>query len=319
MEFVHSLKPRDINETDLHNQNTDTDANCYFENRLQEPISDLYIPITQQRDSYSNNYTSPSQVTNLPSNNEPINNNIPSHYKILIDNITETNEPNLQDISQSYNTSNNEVNFNFKDYNGTMYDIDESNLLSKNKYQINNSVTENQIYTNTDFWTQQVPKIITNEYIVRDAARYNYDSSFERFQLPKYTGGKYNLSPRTENFDEPKVSNNYISNYTSDNNLIIHEGQKKPTHMNKYKKNENYSRGNDGMLVYYEDNKDIYYKNQFNIEEDKKEILDPNGNKYNKFMNVNEKDPTISDYEKNIMLRRNDNILASMNYTMRYD
>tara|TARA_Y100001980_G_C14544678_1_gene323890 strand:+ start:920 stop:1189 length:270 start_codon:yes stop_codon:yes gene_type:complete len=89
--------------------------------------------------------------------------------------------------------------------------------------------------------------------------------------------------------------------------------------MNKYKKNENYSRGNDGMLVYYEDNKDIYYKNQFNIEEDKKEILDPNGNKYNKFMNVNEKDPTISDYEKNIMLRRNDNILASMNYTMRYD
>ena len=319
MEFVHSLKTSERNDTDMYNQNNNTDTNCYFENRLQQPISNLYIPLTNKRDSYSSNYSSPNTITNLSEEVQTIENNIPSHYNILINNVNNLNQPSLIDITQSYDVNEDNVNFNYKDYNNQTYSIDNSNLLSDNKYHTETSVTDNDVYTTNDFWTKQVPNIITNEYIIRDAARYNYDDNFERYTLPKNTSGKYFNKEITNNYSVPKVSNNYNTNYTQEDGKIIHEGKKKQTNNNRYKSNTNYSREDNGMLVYYDDNKDVYFKEQLNITEDKKQILDPNGNKYNKFINVNVKDPSLSEHEKNIMLRRNDTILASMNHTMRYD
>ena len=76
MEFVHSLKKSDINETDLYNQNTVTDDNCYFENRLTKPLSNVYIPTTNVKDSYSNNYSSNINTQNLESTSEIIPNNM---------------------------------------------------------------------------------------------------------------------------------------------------------------------------------------------------------------------------------------------------
>jgi len=344
MEFVHSLKKSEKNETDLYNQNTNTDTNCYFENRLTEPTSDLYVPTTNIKDSipnninsnydifyksgefiqvkpYSNRYSGSATTDNLDSSSETIPNKINSHYELLIDGVTELNSPDLVNVSQSYDVKDGEVNFNSKDYSDKTFTIDDTLLLSKNKYQTQKSVTDNNRYKNPDFWTQQVPDAITNEYLVRDIPRYFYDKSVERFILPKDVNGKYNNSVMSQNYSEPKVSKNYQTNYTTENNLIIHGGKKKkrPRIRNNYKKNVGYSNGDDGMLVYYEDNKDIYYKDQFGVTQQEIRTQDPNGNKYHKFLNHNTKDENITGYEQNIMLNRNDNLVSAMNYTMRYD
>ena len=320
MEFVHNLKTSTKEDSGIYTQNSITDDNCYFENRLQQPIADLYIPITQIRDSYSKQYSENIPVENLPLTTEPIINKTQSHYKLLIDNINNTNEPDLINTSNSYNVGEGEVNFNAKDYSDKTFPINDSYLLSENKYQTEKSVTDNEIYKTKDFWTQQVSDIITNEYLVRDIPQYFYDKSIERYALPKYTGGNYFSGEITNSYSEPKVSKNYVTTYTEDEGNVVHEGNKKKGHGGgKYKGNVNYSRGDDGMLVYYDDNKDIYYKDQFDIIQQEVKTSDPNGNNYHKIINNNVKDESISGYEQNIMLRRNDNMIASMNYTMRYD
>ena len=319
MEFVHSLKKSDINDTDLYNQNTKTDTNCYFENRMVTPISDLYIPTTKVKDSYSKKYSSSVTSNNLDSSSEIIPNNMNSHYEILIDGVTELNSPDLVNIAQSYDVKDGEINFNSKDYSDRTFTVDDTLLLSENKFQSQKSVTDNNRYKNPDFWTQQVPDTIKNEYLVRDIPRYFYDDSVERFILPKDVNGKYNNNVMSQNYSEPKVSKNYQTNYTTENDLIIHGGKKKPHSMNSYKKNVGYSNGDDGMLVYYEDNKDVYYKDQFGVTQQEIKTQDPNGNNYQKFLNKNTKDENITGYEQNIMLNRNDNLVSAMNYTMRYD
>ena len=319
MEFVHSLEKSDINDTDLYNQNTKTDTNCYFENRLVTPVSDLYIPTTKVKDSYSNRFSSLVNSENLEPSSETIPNKMNSHYKILIDGVTELNSPDLVNISQSYNVQEGDVNFNSKDYSDKTFTVDDTLLLSENKFQTQQSVTDNNRYKTPDFWTQQVPDIITNEYLVRDIPRYFYDENVERFILPKDVDGNYNNSVMTQNYSEPKVSKNYQTNYTTENNLVIHGGKKKPINTNSYKKNVGYSNGNDGMLVYYDDNKDVYYKDQFGVIQQEIKTQDPNGNNYQKFLNKNVKDEDITEYEQNIMLNRNDNLVSAMNYTMRYD
>ena len=259
-------------------------------------------------------------MNDLSTSSDFINNKIQSHYKILIDNVNNTNQAGLIDISQSYNTNDNEVNFNHKEYSNKQFVNDNKSLLSSNKFQTEKSVTDNNIYKTKDFWTNQVPDIKTNEYLVRDIPRYFYDKSVERYIQPKDTYGNYFKGDIIINESEPKVSKNYMTNYTSVDGKTIHEGNKKGNMNGKYKKNENYSNNlNEGMIVYYDDNLGQYYGNEFNIEQDKKQLKDPNGNNYNKFMNKNVAQENLTEHEKNIMLRRNDNILASMNYTMRYD
>ena len=319
MEFVHNLKTSTRGNSGIYTQNNETDDNCYFENRLQQPISDLYIPITKKKDSYSKQYSTSTPADNLPLTTEPIDNKTPSHYKILIDNVTNTNEPDLINISNSYISKEGEVNFNAKDFTDKSFTIDNSYLLSENKYQTENSVTDNEIYKTKDFWTQQVPDTITNEYLVRDIPQYFYDKSIERYALPKNTNGKYFKGDITNNYSEPKVSKNYMTSYTEEGGNIIHEGIKKKVGGSKYKGNVEYSRDDDGMFVYYDDNKDVYYNDQFGITQQEVSIQDPNGNKYHKYINNNVKEEGMSQYEQNIMLRRNDNMVASMNYTMRYD
>jgi hypothetical protein len=43
MEFVDSINHKQLNNN-VHNQNDEQDANCYFENRLQTPIEPVHIP-----------------------------------------------------------------------------------------------------------------------------------------------------------------------------------------------------------------------------------------------------------------------------------
>ncbi len=320
MEFVHSLKSSQTNDTDLYNQNTLSDTNCYFENRLQKSLEPMYIPITRKRDSYSTKYSSENDISTLSSEQTLIDNKINSHYKIILNDVNNINDGGLIDINTSYNRKDDEVNFNYKDYNDKDYTIDDTYLLSKNKHHIETSVTNNEVYKTNDFWTKQVPDIKTNQYSYRDAARYHYDPTFERFALPKNTSGNYFKGNMTDNYSVPKVSRNYEMNYTSSGGNIVHEGKKKSNKMNKYKQNDDYSLDDDeGMLIYYDDNKGIYYNRQFGINEDKRQIKDPNGTNYNKFNNINKKMSNLSKYEQNIMIKRNDDLVSSMNYTMRYD
>ena len=374
MEFVNTFNTHIQKEdTGIYTQNTKHDDNCYFENRLTEPKEPLYtnyvndncnntIDINSTENVfYSPNYTKPSKSTDISPDLTPINNPIPSHYQMLIQNVDNKNESSLINASDSYNIDSSQVNFNYNDFseNNTI----EGDYLLPSKYAQNLdqtkllSVTSNQTYKNPEFWKSQVPEIMTNEYLVRDIPEIFYDksnSNIERFTLPK------NNQPPNSNFFkgeetrynvlEPKVSQNYYTTYTVENNKVVHEGNKKRNNLKhkyntvgnntrvndyKYKTNQDYSiPDRQGMLVYYDDNKDVSYTNEFGVAMNKQELVDPNGNTYNKFMRSENNEGEIIDfnfykkrmdikditgYERNIMLNRNNNLLASTNYTMQYD
>jgi hypothetical protein len=374
MEFVNSFNTYNQKEdSGIYTQNNQHDDNCYFENRLTEPKEPLYIHDINDNsinirtnvynengievnDNYSPKYTKPSKTTNISPSLTPINKPITSHYKMLIQDVNEVNKSSLINISDSYNIKNNEVNFNYDDFS-EKNTIEGDYVLAKNVEQTKLlSVTNNQTYKNPEFWKSQVPEIITNEYLVRDIPEIFYDknSKIERYALPKnnqimnsnfYKGGetRYNVS-------QPKVSQNYKTNFTKKGEKIVHEGNKKRnvlkyqyntvgnnTRVNdyNYNKSDNYSIPDEqGMFVYYDDNKDVLYSDEFGVVMNKEEIVDPNGNKYNMFMRSGNrkgenddfnfyKDSMnigdVSNYERNIMLNRNNNMLASTNYTMRYD
>lgn len=374
MEFVNTFNTHNQKEdTGLYTQNTKHDDNCYFENRLTEPKEPLYtnyvndncnntIDINSTENVfYSPNYTKSSKSTDISPSLTPINNPITSHYKMLIQNVDNKNESSLINTSDSYNIKDGEVNFNYDDFtdNNTIDGdyILKSNLNTNLDQTKLLSVTNNQTYKNPIFWESQVPEIITNEYLVRDIPEIFYDNkntNIERYTLPKnnkvpnsnfFKGNeiRYNVS-------QPKVSQNYYTTYTVENNKVVHEGNKKKNNLKyqyntvgnntrvndyEYKTNQDYSiPDRQGMLVYYDDNKDVSYTNEFGVAMNKQEILDPNGNKYNKFMrsenHKGEKQEfkfykermgldNVTSYERNIMLNRNNNLLASTNYTMQYD
>ena len=375
MEFVNTFNTHNQKEdTGLYTQNTKHDDNCYFENRLTEPKEPLYTNYVNDNCNntidvnstenvfYSPNYTLPSKSTDISPSLTPINNPIPSHYQMLIQNVDNKNESSLINASDSYNIKDGEVNFNYDDFtNNNTIDGDyilKSNLNTNLDQTKLLSVTDNQTYKNPIFWESQVPEIITNEYLVRDIPEIFYDnknSNIERYTLIP----KNNKVPNSNffkgneiryNVSQPKVSQNYYTTYTVENNKVVHEGNKKKNNLKyqyntvgnntkvndyKYKTNQDYSiPDRQGIFVYYDDNKDVSYTNEFGVAMNKQEILDPNGNKYNKFMrSENHKGENqefnfykermgldkVTNYERNIMLNRNNNLLASTNYTMRYD
>ena len=210
----------------MYYQNNTTDDTCYFENRLTSN-NNSNIPTTVTPGSYSKQFTNTTTTENdITNRDDLITNDIPSHYEVLIDNVNNTNNTNMINISDSYKPNENEVNFNFNDYSKN-YTVDPSLLLSENNYQVERSVTNNNIYQTPDFWTQQVPDIITNEYLVRDIPRYFYDRSVERFALPKSTDTIYNNSEFNAQYSEPKVNKNYVTSYITKDNKTVHEGNPK--------------------------------------------------------------------------------------------
>lgn len=319
MEFVNKTRQYTENTNNMYYQNNTTDDTCYFENRLTTN-NNSNIPTTITPGSYSKQFTNTTTTENdITNRDDLITNNIPSHYEVLIDNVNNTNNTNMINISDSYKPNENEVNFNFNDYSKN-YSVDPSLLLSENNYQLERSVTNNNIYQTPDFWTQQVPDIITNEYLVRDIPRYFYDRSVERFALPKSTDTIYNNSEFNVQYIEPKVNKNYVTSYITKDNKTVHEGNPKKSKNLKYKQNVNYTANLDeGMIVYYDDNMLRDYDSNFNVTRERVRLQDSNYNKYNKFKNNNEYKTDLTPHNQNIILRRDDQYVAAINYTMKND
>ena len=318
MEFVNKTRQYGENTNNMYYQNNTTDDTCYFENRLTTN-NNSNIPTTVIPGSYSTQFTNTITENDITNKDDSINNIIPSHYEVLIDNVNNTNNTNMINISDSYNPTENEVNFNFNDYSKN-YSVDPSLLLSDNNYQVERSVTNNNVYKTSDFWTQQVPDIITNEYLVRDIPRYFYDKSVERFALPKSTNTIYNQSEINAQYIEPKVNKNYVTTYITKDNKTIHEGNPKKSKNLKYKQNVNYTANLDeGMIIYYDDNMLKDYDSNFNVTREKVRTQDSNYNNYNKFKSNNNYKTNLSPHDQNIILRRDDQLVASMNYTMQND
>ena len=57
----------------------------------------------------------------------------------------------------------------------------------------------------------------------------------------------------------------------------------------------------------------------FNVTREKVRIEDSNYNKYNKFKNNNEYKTDLTPHNQNIILRRDDQYVAAINYTMKND
>ena len=119
---------------------------------------------------------------------------------------------------------------------------------------------------------------------------------------------------------EPKVSSLYETNYTKSEGEIAYNGTAYKNYKPRYGHDTDYNSDlTGGGLVYYEDDTVGKYNSKFGINRELVRRSGPNGVGYNSFTNKNEKDQSDSKHGQNIMLKRNDNILASMNHIMKND
>jgi hypothetical protein len=319
MEVVNAKRTYTL-KTNLHSQNDNPDDTCNFENRRTPGPSDFPNDLIKKK--YSPNYNIVNPQEDVSENVTTNPSTITSHYNILVNDTNVLNEPSLIDISSSYDIRENKVNFNNKDYNDEDYNMNTM-FLSSNE-QVTNSVTNNDIYKTKDFWVTQYPDIKNSEYLFRDAAEDHYKNLYtsqEQFTLPKTTPrDMYNNKPTITTEIEPKVASQYTTNYTNVGDDIVHEGKANNDKSSKYRLNLNYDSDlRTGTIKYYDD--DVYdkYNNEFSINRQLVKSDDGDGTSYNKYINNNTKNTNLSKHEQNVMLRRNDQILASMDYTMRND
>jgi hypothetical protein len=319
MEVVNVKKSYTLN-TNLHSQNNNPDDTCNFENRMDPEFSTLKKILVKKK--YSKNFYTEKDLNNISEDTDINPSNIKSHYNILVNNTNTQNDPSLINISDSYNVRDNKVNFNYKNYNDEDYDINTMFLSSND--QVTKSITNNDIYKTKDFWVNQYPEITNSEYLYRDVAEDKYNDLYksqEQFVLPKNTPrDMYNKKSTITTEIEPKVASQYTTNYTSVGDSIVHEGKPKGKGIPSFRKNLNYDSDlRMGTIKYYNDDANTKYNDEFGITRNLVQTSDGDGTSYNKYVNNNVKNTNLSKHEQNIMLRRNDQILASMDYTMRND
>lgn len=342
MEFVNKLKTgKDINS--IYAQNNDIDIPCKFENRDTSPLDINAIDYTVDK-KYTDNYTYNTRSYNNYSNNFNVNkvsDNIPlrsklniknkdNHYQLLVNTNNITKDTSLINITDKYKEGENQVNFERKNYieGGEDYNL----LLTNNNYVKGESVTNNSTYEDSDFWKKQQPNIQLGEYMFRDSARSFYNNEYKEgyisgeYPMGKFANKKKNpyiIRNLIDNSSEPKVSSNYVTNYTTVDNKIIHEGNKKKNNSNSYvKRMDTYMKedikGNN--LYYYNDDiVDKFNDNFKDVNLKLNEYMNMNGGMYRQFENTNKKYEDLTNYERNIMINRNDKLLAGLNNVSRYD
>lgn len=332
MEVVNKKKPYTLT-TNLHSQNDNPSIECNFENR-KTPLPSTTNKTSLNNYSYHNSndkkkknfYSTNFHISQKPSPiNETVNikpSSLNSHYNILVNNENSITDPNLPKISKSYDDSNNQVNFMKKDYNDNKYDV-HTDFLTKTNTQDTRSVTDNDTYSNKDFWIKQYPNIANSEYLFRDIANEPYNKfvhKIEGYTKPynKHINTYNNASKVTTNI-EIKTAPSYITNYTNEGTNVIHEGKPKKNKI-LYSKNNKYDTDlKEGSIGYYKDDVVSKFNDKIGVTRELVSLSNSDGTKYNKFLNKTTKDTKLSKHEQNIMLGRNEKFTASMNNIMRYD
>lgn len=336
MEVVNNKQTYTQN-THMYSQNDNFEDTCNFENRRKPAPSvnnkvniNNYQGNTQSYKPYSSNYTLDKPQTTINEDSTTTPSTLQSHYNIILNIDNTTNTLDTITASNKYNEEGNLINLNKKNYNDENYNTNSSFLtrpegpLAVPNEQPEGSVTDNNIYTTPDFWTNQLPDIKNSQYLFRDIAENNYKDKKgynEPYVSPysKQSINRYNKSSKITTNIEPKMSRNYETNYVLSDGEVVHEGKPKKFKVS-YSANNNYSTNlNEGSISYYNDDVYTKFNNEMGIQRELISINDGDGTKYNKFINNNVKDTSLSKHEQNIMLRRNDQILASMNNVMRYD
>lgn len=325
----------------LYSQNNNIPNKCNFENRDNTPQDHHSVKYFNTKNldkslAYENagveivktninnqnyhKYTIPTNYVTIAPSSYTENSFPENHYQLLVN----TNDKSLNtssiDITSKYSEGGNQINFNRKNY------VEQEGVSG-------NSVTNNDTYENEEFWKKQQPNIQLGEYMIRDTT----SNFYNKFNVEGYTSHIYPMDnllsskkknayirrDKQNNYAQPKVSPNYTTNYTIEGTKVVHEGVKKRGNTSKYKKRvDTYSDqivGND--LYYYEDN---VYNNRKNenfpdINLELKEYTNMNGGKYQEFVDNSSTDTELTNHEKNILLNRNNNILAGINSTSRYE
>jgi hypothetical protein len=336
MEVVNNKQTHNQN-TNMYSQNDNFADTCNFENRRKPQTSNNnkininnYQGNTQTYKPYSTNYTKKNPRKEIDEDLTTTPSTLQSHYNIILNIDNTTNSLNTITASNKYNEQGNQINLNKKNYNNEDYSTNTLFLTRKEgplavpNEQPEGSITDNNIYTNPNFWTNQLPDIKNSQYLFRDIAENNYkdDEGYNEPYVNPYSRrstNRYNKNSKIATNIEPKVSRNYESNYVLSDGGVVHEGKPRKFKVS-YSKNKKYSTDlNEGSISYYNDDVYTRFNNEIGIERKLVRTNDGDGTRYNKFINKNEKDTSLSKHEQNIMLRRNDQILASMNNIMRYD
>ena len=276
MEVNNNIIVKDQSDTGgMYEQNNVFDLNnCNFENRIKTSTRKGSLLIENDFEPDIITFKEPvildtSEPTPISLDNKNLLINNQNLYKP---------KNNLIEMSIKYKGGNNLVNFNSGDFNKT-----DDHL----------SVTNDNSYSNPDFWKKVVPNIITNDKMYRDVVNNNISSSYEGFtQDFQYENDvdlvgykeKNNMSSYKENKgrNEPRTAPNYELNWTEDNNKIVHAG-KSVNNYNKYKfyndiyDIKNYSQ-NWGSLNYFNQNWQTPFESEFKLKNVKRVYTDPNGN-----------------------------------------
>ena len=283
MEVVYS-KLKGIDNTDsLYVQNNTNINKCNFENREQD---------------YQNK------------NNDLLYNNNNAKVKEFDNSLKYSLIDDTEDMSISENdllvNTNNIIHNNTSLINASNKYNEENNINKKyfmSQDRDNDfSTTQENTYSNPLFWTKNYYNIKDNGNHYRNIADTHIklqdrkiESYSQDFRLEEnnddYLGLdsnniKYSNMTTNLNNIEPKVSANYIPNYTENNEKIVHPGLSN-NKKQKYKNSDNVYTGenvkNYGQIKYYNEGWLDKFNDEFKLNQNNYKLIDPNNNNYDRF------------------------------------
>ena len=275
-----------INDSNtLYKQNKYNVYPCTFENRDQtfkQKSNNLLLP---------NEFVSIDYVHPKPQFvDESEDMSVPNTDNLLVNTNNIVIESNMIPMSQKYTTSENEVNFQTKNFNK----IDGSESLS---------VTQDSTYSNDKFWKEVYPEITTNNNFLHKIVDINHLKSRDEIDIHEGYNQDFNLEhdhtlnmnknmqyhkhPNKNIFrEEPKASQNYKTNYTKVDNKIVHSGIANKSNKKMYTQKDNIYSGDKsyGQINYYNEGWLDRFNNEFMLNQKMYNYIDPNQNNYDKYV-----------------------------------
>lgn len=276
-------KNRQINDSNsLYKQNNYNKFGCNFENKDQtykEKSNTLLIPNNFVEIEYT--HPKPSFI------DENENMSIPNTEGLLVNTNNIEIETSMIPASTKYSRQNDlEINFDRKYFDN----ITDTNPLS---------VTQSDTYASKKFWQEILPEITTNNNFLHKIVDINHLK--DRDNLKEEFNQDFNLEyDRTLNMnrnmhyhkhpnksiirEEPRLSPNYVTNYTEKDNKIVHHGQAYNSHKNMYQQTDKiYNTDKSfGQLNYYNEGWLNSFNKEFSLNQKKYNLIDPNQNNYDK-------------------------------------
>lgn len=280
MEVVYSkLKGYDDNKS-IYVQNNDNTDTCNFENREQNFQTKNNRLLHNNNTFESDEGESVYKYTEVDDTEDM---STPEDILLVNTNNLIHENKSLVKASEKYNDEDNITRKYFTTQQGETHNL---------------SSTQEGTYKNPEFWTKQYPNILNNGDYYRKIADTHiklqdrevepYIQDFRLDESVEYNGTSgrdvFNTLSQDDIFIEPEMSVNYKSNYTTKNDKIVHSGVPSNNSIKYNNNNDIYNKNPKeyGQIKYYNEGWLNGFNKEFNLNQKKYNVIDPNNNNYDK-------------------------------------